>query len=143
MGKTSERRSIARVKLRNEGASRGYSFGAREQRANKGSERESAHKPVFDARERRAGKGWSRLVCFQRLRVRYAGLVPVAWCRVIPCHGMLLTTAAPSPPARFENSWKERNRGTIVTVMGTGVNGTVVNNDKATQPNRGRVAALL
>ena len=59
-GQTSERAIGARARLRNEGASRGQSFGAREQREDRGSERESAHKPRFDARERRAGKGWSR-----------------------------------------------------------------------------------
>ena len=59
-GQTSERAIGARVRLRNEGASRGQRFGAREQRADKGLERESAHKPGFDARERRAWKGWSR-----------------------------------------------------------------------------------
>ena len=47
-----------------------------------------------------------------------------------------------SPPSRIENSWKEGNRGTIVTIVGTDVNGTAVNNE-ATQSNRGRVAALL
>ena len=45
-----------------------------------------------------------------------------------------------SPPLRVENLWKERNRGTIVTIVGTDVNGTAVNNYEPTQPNRGQVA---
>ena len=44
------------------------------------------------------------------------------------------------PPSRVKNSWKERNRDTIVTIVGTDVNRTAVNNDEPTQPNRGRVA---
>ena len=44
------------------------------------------------------------------------------------------------PPSRVENSWKERNRGTIVTIVSTDVNVTAVKNDELTQPNRGRVA---
>ena len=97
MGQTLERAIGARARLWNEGASRGQSFGAWEQRADGSWERESAHKPGFDARERRAGKGWFRLVCFHRLRVRYASLVPVVWCWVILCRGRLLTTAALPP----------------------------------------------
>ena len=45
-----------------------------------------------------------------------------------------------SPPPRVEKSWKEINRGTIVTILGTRVDGTALNNDGPTQSNRGRVA---
>ena len=100
-------------------------------------------KPGFDARERRAGKGWSRLVCFHRLRVRYASFVPVAWCRVIPCRGRRLTKAAPPPLHELKINGKKGNRGTTVTIVGTDVNGTALNNDEPTQPNRGRVAVAF
>ena len=112
-GQTSERAIGARARLWNEGASRGQSFGPREQRADGSSERESAHKTGFDARERRAEKGWSRLVCFHRLRVRYASLVPVVWCRVIPCRGRLLTTAAPPPLHEFKIHEKKGTEGPL------------------------------
>ena len=47
---TSERAIGARARLRNEIVSRGQSFREREQRADRGSERESAHKPGFDGK---------------------------------------------------------------------------------------------
>ena len=77
----SEREIGARVRLRNESASRRQSLGAREQRADRGSERESAHKPELDERERRAeraGLDWCPSIALAfEMQAWYPSLVSV------------------------------------------------------------------
>ena len=82
-GQASERAIGARAGLRNQGAAPRQYVGARKQRTDRGSGRESPHNEGFEAREWCTGKGtarrrgWPRWESSHRLRVRGTGLAPL------------------------------------------------------------------